>query len=180
MKKLLATLLASLSLSTPALAGNTFEDHVELWETIQSTGTELYINSPQYCDTPGGAAFISSQRAIVICMISDLGVGVQGEWTSEDLNSLRHEAHHLVQDCLGGSIHDSLLGRLFNTDEGLYSFLSKSSLTEEQLKSIARNYRSIGYNSESILIELEAWVTAEDVPASSITNGIKQFCPTNK
>ena len=180
MKRFLLSLLLPFSLSTPALAGNTFEDHVELWRTIQSTGTEIYINSPQYCDTPGGAAFISRKRAIVICMISDLGVGVQGEWTQEDLNSLRHEAHHLVQDCLDGDIHDAALGRLFKTDEELYSFLSKSSLTEEQLKSIAKNYRSIGYNSRAILIELEAWVTAQDVPASSITNAINQFCPTNK
>ena len=40
---------------------------------------------------------------MVICQENRIpGVREMTSWTEEDLDTLRHESHHLVQDCRGG------------------------------------------------------------------------------
>ena len=111
MRRLFLGLLASVSFASP-VQGATFDDHVKLSEAVRSTGTTFLIN-PDRCDTSGAYGWYWARdgkyRELVICQVNkEKGSNEQKDWTSEDLDTLRHEAHHLVQDCRDGSLNGIL------------------------------------------------------------------------
>ena len=113
---------------------------------------------------------------LVVCQDNSYAGGPQVEWTANDLDTLRHEAHHVVQDCALGTIGDDRFERLFNTEEDLIDFLSKSSYTPEQLSELVRVLVEDGLSQEDILMEVEAYVVAQDIDATSISNKLNEFC----
>ena len=113
MKRLFIGLAAALSFASP-VHGATFEDHVRLSEAVASTNTTFLIN-PNECDASGAYGWYwvrdGRYRELVICQVNKVkGSTRQMEWTAEDLDTLRHEAHHLVQDCMSGSRNGVLAG----------------------------------------------------------------------
>ena len=111
MKTITAIGLAALAVLSPAKAmargQSNFDHHVALWEAAQKTGVRTLIN-PDRCDE--GDAFgwyWAAANELVVCQEGKIrGSNEQVEWTEEDYDTLRHEAHHLVQDCMARGNRD--------------------------------------------------------------------------
>jgi len=173
---LLSTLAAVGLTASSAHAQNTFEDHEELFNTLREIGVTVSINSKLHCVEGRNGLYSSHPALLVVCQDNMVSHGKQEFWTENDLDTLRHEAHHVVQDCAADSIGDGTMTTLFD-DEGLVNFLSTSpSYSMEDLKGLYSKLYSQGLSVNVIAQEMEAYVVARDIPASSITTKLRQFC----
>ena len=181
MKTALVLLLLPLFLAQPARAGNSLQDHETLIHAIEQTGTEIYVNSPDLCgDNWGGGGYFTNtnlnRAAISVCQArgANAGDGNQVRWTENDLNTLRHEAIHLIQDCKVGTLADGLDDTIFS-NPALRRVVSKG-LSERAINRILFVYRKNGVSDKDILRELEAFSLAENVPASNIAIAVRNAC----
>jgi hypothetical protein len=112
---------------------------------------------------------------LVICQENrESNNSIQIDWTAEDLDTLRHEAHHLIQDCASGKIADDKITTVFTEDE-LVGFLEDSSYSDDQLLALYKTLKE-QLSPEEILLELEAYAVAKDIPAREIKNKLIEFC----
>ncbi len=179
MKKFLTSVIAGASIIfTPgsALAGNTYEDHVDLFNALNEVGVITSINSKLHCSSEVDGSYHTRAGILVICQDNGVAGGPQVTWTENDLDTLRHEAHHVVQDCNEGTIADGLMDNFFHEEQDLIDFISESSLSSDQLKSLVQTLENDGLSTTAILIELEAYIVAKDIEASSIANKVREFC----
>lgn len=166
MFKYLAALLLAAS---PVMASMEPEDHIPLVETLEEIGVDVRINPKRDCMTPGMAGVYNSpEEYLIICHVHN------NDWSYEDLDTIRHEAQHVVQDCIGERA-DSKLDNMFDYDD-LKEFVAESSLTVEEVKGIIKMYEDAGASDHVILLELEAWAVARDVPPADIADALKHYC----
>ena len=110
MIKTISTLIiGSLAVATPAMAASDHSAHVRLARAVEKTGITVYVN-PNICDTDKTFGFYdASRKAVVICQENKVTGSTDAvNWTEEDYDTLRHEIHHVVQDCrdgLNGTLH---------------------------------------------------------------------------
>ena len=173
--KVTATALALISFTAPAFADNSFAAHEALVQTIRDTGVEVYLNTPpQVCGDNIDGAYISGVDALVICQDNGTVGGPQVAWTDNDLDTLRHEAQHLVQDCVAFRQGDMTLVLCWVMTPTLSSSLSISSV--RKMEWIAQVYRQRGADQDTIILEFEAFAVAAGVDASDIAAAITVFC----
>ena len=139
------------------------------------------MNPSQLCHDERGinGAYISKYRVLVVCQDNGTANGPEVAWTANDLNTLRHEAQHLIQDCVDGGIGDNALSPFFGTDESLLEFITNSTLTHDQDTGIIANYTEMGADEDTIRLELEAFATAQDISPASIANVVNRACSVN-
>jgi len=177
MKKfvVLATAFAASLLSAPTLASDTnHQDHVNLANTLTEVGVTVTINNPIHCPPgrEGGGSYSPFSALLAICQDNGVSDGVAVEWTPNDYDTLRHEAHHVIQDCISGTIADGRMDMLFNSKDwdeftkGLDDYVSK--VYKEQIKR--------GMTDKVAMEEVEAYVVAEFIPAANISKKVRQFC----
>lgn len=172
----LVSALTTVSLTaSSAHAQNTFDDHEQLFNTLQEAGVTVAINPELHCVGDKDGVYYPYASLLVICQDNLVTYGKQEPWTDNDFDTLRHEAHHVVQDCAADSLGDGILSTLFPEDE-LIEFLANSSATLDQLKDLYATLHKQGMSDLKIQQEMEAYVVAYDVPASSISNKIREFC----
>jgi len=172
--------------ASPVVAAPTYEDretiqeHIELLNTIQELGINVVINDHFICTSNEGVAgyWHGARRTFALCQES-LRYSKNPVWTGEvilasddDLDTIRHEAHHIVQDCVDGKI-DGGLQPFFN-NEDLVTFLAEYPDWKED--KIISTYRKDGASNTVIKFEIEAWAVADMVPAEAISNVIQQVC----
>lgn len=175
MNKFLTSALASLSLLAPnhALAQNTFDDHLELFETLKSVGVVVNINHKLYCvDTSIDGFYHKEVPLLVICQDNAQAGGPQVDWTPNDLDTLRHEAHHVVQDCVSGQLGDGRMDLLFNGED----FLEFTKGLETFVDEMYNKQRESGLSGEDAMQEVEAYIVAEFISADAIANKVLDFC----
>ena len=165
--KTLAGVTALSSIMMPVSA-STFEEHTQLARAVASTGVKLLINVPA-CQTEGSYGWYAPRKSqLVICQENATDEKMV-TWTAEDLDTLRHEAHHLVQDC----IDNVLDGRL----EAVYVEPAKligHVLNEEQIAEILEWYEDATDNRK--LMELEAFsVAIINDPLEQVAD-IQRYC----
>jgi len=103
---LLAGILAIPALfTTNAKANSIVKEHKELARTIVSLGVPVSINTNIHCPAGESGSYFAA-GFMVICQDNRTANGKEVEWTANDLDTLRHEAHHLIQDCASGTIGD--------------------------------------------------------------------------
>lgn len=184
---LAATLLITTG-GVPAAANqpsfdNSLEAHGELLQAVVNNGVRVYIN-PAHCgleDFKGVAGFYVSQaRIFVVCQDKGNADSIVVEWTDNDLDTIRHEAQHMVQDCKDGLGDNSLVNffPLEENEEGLITLQQFSSgvLSLDEIGSIYSTYTSRGADMQTVLLEIEAFAVARAVPASSITAALNNVC----
>jgi len=178
LKKLTATLIASLSIISPnsALAGE-MEDHRYLWETLPRIGVTRHINDPEYCSKieEYSGMYDAYNNILVVCQDNGRYDGEMVGWTDNDLDTLRHESHHIVQDCSNSTLADIHMDPMFSHDE-LKEFIAGSGLTKEKLEWIARNYAANGADEDVIIKEFEAFAVALSVNPRIIADKLVEFC----
>ena len=169
--------LASLVVPVPEVKADTHEEHQELWYTLQEVGIDTRVNMTGLCDdgeTDG--AYFYMRSTLVVCQDNANTFGAKEVgWTPNDYDTLRHEAHHVVQDCLAGGLADGESALLFNDFDELKEFVH-SILTEEQVSGIISNYRESGAPDDVILRELEAFAVAAGVSAPNIAKAVSEVC----
>ena len=184
-KALLAALLM-VGVTAPVSATPTYEDrgtideHIELLQTIDDLGITLLINDPLKCGKePDVAGYWHGARQTFVLCQERIRRSSNPVWTGEvilasddDLDTIRHEAHHIVQDCMDGVIDGGL--RSFFSDDDLVTFLEGYPDWKES--KIIEMYRKDGASDYVIKHEIEAWAVADMVPANSISRAIKQTC----
>ena len=175
----LTSTLALFATTAPVLATPSyFQDHIDLLETVMDVGVKVYVNSA-HCDDGRFYGYYEpmGKGTLVICQENRIpGVREMTSWTEEDLDTLRHESHHLVQDCRGGSGRgDNVLLPVFRNERGVIRF-AEPILGYEGLEKIANTYGNWGAPWEVIVLEFEAFAVAEAVPASDIALAVEHNC----
>ena len=173
MKKLstltLAALTAVATFSTGAQAASNYSDHIVLGQTIKSVGVDLQFNPKECWRKNAFGWYRGSSSEMVICQVKKQSVGVEAQWTEEDLDTLRHEAQHLIQDCMDGS-RQGYLGAVYKDPIGL----AKDVLGPVRIQSIINGYA--GAPDHVKVMELEAFsVAAMNVPLEQVVD-IKNYC----
>ena len=117
MKKTLLASLAVVMTATPSLSASNHDHHVRLFNSVKATGVSIAINPSKGCDPRynGGHRvfgwYAGGIQTMVICQEKALRTGqfdTQHDWTEEDYDTLRHEAHHVVQDCMDSTLDAQL------------------------------------------------------------------------
>ena len=176
----LAAIAAFGFVGTATMAGNvgTFEDHEALVTAITRVGVDVYLNPPEVCDRDIDGAYISQVGALVICQDNAKPGDEQADWTDNDLDTLRHEAQHLIQDCVKGERGDKELAPLLGTEDETLQVVT-SILPQNQIERIITTYSLGGSDRETIVMELEAFTVAAAVPADVIANEVITQCSAN-
>jgi hypothetical protein len=113
----------------------------------------------------------AARNEMVICQENKRTSGVEARWTEEDLDTLRHEAQHMVQDCMDGS-RNGRLGSVYNDPIAL----AKGTLSQVHIKKIVESYTNDGASEHVVIMELEAFsVAAMNDPAEQVRD-IQKFC----
>lgn len=182
MKLLASALVGTLSVLTATAATiatpSNFQDHIELLETVMDVGVHVQVNSER-CDNKNLFGYYMSKGdgILVICQENRTpGKREMVTWTEEDLDTLLHESHHLIQDCRGGSGRgDGILVPIFENEMGIIRF-ARPILGDKGLETIAEMYGRIGAPWHIILLEFEAFAVAADIPASDIAEAVEHNC----
>ena len=155
------------SMMFPVSAG-VFEDHTELARAVASTGTDLLINVAA-CQTKDAHGWYHAARGeMVICQENATGSEMVA-WTAEDLDTLRHEAHHLVQDCM-----DNVLDGDLETVYVEPAELIGTVLTKQQVLNILDWYEEATKTRQ--LMELEAFSVAMMNDPLEQVSDIQRYC----
>ena len=177
MKAILSVLSALVFTPVAASANGTFEDHNHLWRALNEVGVTIRVNHPQMCaGNTGGGHYQSFYNTLVICQDNAKSYtdGQQVKWSDNDLDTLRHEAHHVIQDCLDGTMGDGQLSPLYDTQEKWVEFVTQ--MNKDKIDWIMETYMSNGATDEVLTLELEAFTASEFVSATTIASAVKQAC----
>ena len=176
-KALLAT-LATLFTVTPAMSQSNHDHHEQLFRAVKSAGVSVYINPTKGCDPRynGGnkifGFYAGTIQTLVICQEKALRSGqfdIQHDWTEEDYDTLRHEAHHLAQDCRDNNLNSELHAVYREPIE-----LAKATLTPRRIDWILESYGEQG--EHVIVMELEAFSVAQLNDPLEQVQDIQRYC----
>jgi hypothetical protein len=180
MKRFLSILLAAATLAVlPVKAEtNSLKAHARLWRAIQDVGVTTLLNSPRYCNGDVLGVYDSSRAILAVCQTGAKGYK-EVAWSDEDFDTLRHEAHHLIQDCVVGRIGDIEMGHMFTDGDQFRAFVNNA-LTTSEIKSIISVYRDVGASDNVVMIELEAFAVADSISADTIALKVHDWCGGTK
>lgn len=150
-----------------------FKNHIRLAQEVVKTGIDLKVN-PLSCDERDAFGwYFPGNNELVICQENRIkGSTKEVAWTEEDLDTLRHEVHHMVQDCSVGHKRDGGLDSIFAEPVRL----GLETLGEDRVRRIVNVYARQGASKHIQLMEIEAFsVAALNRPLSQI-NDIKMYC----
>ncbi len=168
----LAALTAISTVAAPsAQARNVDPGHLELGKAVIATGIDLKINPIECNDKDSFGWYWARKNEMVICQENARGGQPETYWTAEDFDTLRHEAQHLIQDCMDGSRQ----GALTSVYEDPIS-LAKNTLSQSHIQGIIESYRENGASDHIVVMELEAFsVAALNNPTEQAAD-IKNYC----
>ena len=183
MKKFFAAValgVTAIGTLSPVQAAQLNQEHQELWDTLEGVGISVHVNEPDVCeDNWGGGMYIQHEGDgyLIVCQDKGENAGTdnQVQWSANDYDTLRHEAHHVIQDCKAGDIADGELEPVLD-DVRQHERFVRSSLSQRRIKWIIENYVAKGADRDTIILELEAFSVAQGVSATQITRGLDKLC----
>ena len=165
-----AALAVAMAATQPAQALNVNTAHRALARAVRATGIEVKINPQRCSDVESMGWYWASRKELVICQENATTTNVETAWTAEDLDTLRHEAHHLIQDCLDGRIDGKIKNVYRNPDA-----LVQDVLTAPHIHRITAAYTGQG-RASAVPTELEAFsVAALNDPGEQVRD-IHRYC----
>ena len=182
----LAALCLTGATAVPTVAAPTYEDrdniqeHIELLNTLDDMGVNVQINNPHICSHERGVAgfWMGSERLFVLCQEEvrnaklPVYTGNIVLASDDDLDTIRHEAHHVIQDCMNGRLDGDLVTYL--DEENSEEFLEFYPDWKEE--HIATQYREDGASEHVVQLEIEAWAVADLVSAPMIQDVLVREC----
>ena len=164
----------ALATNVPASGEGSLAAHDTLIHTLKAAGIDVRVNHSHCNDEKGLMGFYAGQRRLlVICQDNRVpGSGAPVAWTDNDLDTLRHEAQHFIQDCMIGSNHDHQLYPVYRNPRALAAEV----LGSQGMSRIANSYLSRGASGETVILEWEAFsVAAMNVPLEQSVD-IQTYC----
>ena len=175
MKRFIATIATVLGVSTPALATGTFEEHKELFNNLQQVGINVTINDPRHCNGTIDGMYRSSEGLLVVCQDHGHRGGPEVDWTANDLDTLRHEAMHVLQDCADGTRGDQRLVTWHPTERATMEF-AYDTLGRREVYNIL-NLPAYRYAPHQVkVLEAEAFASAATINPTRIGDAILNTC----
>tara|TARA_E500000178_G_C16656531_1_gene588726 strand:- start:53 stop:604 length:552 start_codon:yes stop_codon:yes gene_type:complete len=179
MKKFLGVIFGISLFATPTLSlANEIDEHKYLIKSLQNVGVQVKFNT-SLCNPEFMGAYYNDNKGNSIVLVcqdkSKFKNGLEFDvYNENDLDTLRHEAHHVVQDCVNGKLGDNKTGRLFTGE--LFQQYIIDNITSKQKDYIYKIYHEGGASDDEILHEIEAFVVARDVNAIVIADKITELC----
>ena len=168
---------ASLATTPQGIVEGSAEAHELLVNEIRHNGVNIVINDPFCGKEEGLNGFYSGKdRKLVVCQDNGEPGGPVVAWTANDLDTLRHEAQHFIQDCRVGTNDDHALSPVYHSPTAL----AQRVLGPEVVQQITATYRGRRASDLVLLLEYEAFaVAARNIPGDQ-ANDMKQLCRGNK
>ena len=111
-KSIIASTLAAVTTvvaASPVQAASNMRHHQYLRDVLHSAGIAVFVNHRDCWTDSAMGWYQPNIGTIVVCQEYMVHEGREVAWTEEDLNTLRHEAQHVIQDCMIGSNNDGSL-----------------------------------------------------------------------
>ena len=156
--------------SAPAQAASDHSYHDHLAGMIKQAGVSLYINHKACWEEDSFGFYISSYKAMVVCQENKTSPNVIVPWTEEDYDTLRHEAQHMIQDCMIGGLGDDKLLSVYTEPVAL----AQKHLTSSHIEGIINAYSD--ESEEVIILELEAFTVAALNDPMDQAKDIQKYC----
>ena len=158
--------------STPTHLYNLDSKHDYLVEAVKSTGTSFQINpascfSDKFKNTFGW--YFAAKSEMVICQEGKSQAGVVTSFSAEDTDTIRHEAQHLIQDCMDGELDGKL--------QAVYTeplALGKDVLGSDGIEGVRDAYSEASDHIQ--LMEIEAFSVAQMNDPMDQAADIKNYC----
>ena len=145
--------------------------HSRLITAIESAGFKVYINH-EICDDDKAPHGLYIEGNVVICQ-QNVKAGdreINPDWTANDLDTIRHEIHHAVQDCQLGENQDSILGHVY---EYPIKYATKV-FGQEGINYVREAYPNATERTK--LLEIEAFAVAHQNDIDEQISDIKRYC----
>lgn len=150
--------------------------HSRLVEAILRTGVSVQVNVGNNCNVQNDGIYKPQQRILGVCQDNAPNIHwSEVQWTANDLDTLRHEAVHLIQDCEADGRPGDYVELYFDTEEQRVDFIRKA-LTKDQVEMIVETYAAGGADEFTIWMELEAFAIAATVGPDSIAKVMDRVC----
>ncbi len=164
--------LASAALATPT--EGTLDAHAALLLALKSNGVNVTLNHAE-CEENGteyDGFYLPARRLLAVCQDRSYAGGPNVEWTANDLDTLRHEAQHFIQDCMTGTNHDGNLSSVYRDPIAF----ALDVIGIRRAESISTRYQEVGADPHTIKLELEAFgMAARNVPLEQ-AGDIETYC----
>ena len=163
---------AAVVIASPAQARSNHQAHIALSRAVQRAGITVHVNH-KVCDKSDALGmYIAKYKSIVICQQNRVkGSTTIVRWTEEDYDTLRHEVHHVVQDCRDSYYNGQLHAVYKNPVELGFEWLGRDGAIR-----IAGMYARQGASEHIQVMEIEAFAVARmNDPAEQIRD-IQNFC----
>ena len=145
-------------LTIPGVSAKMDSSHDELKRALNDVGVKVFLNETKLCNGSKSGMYSPDYNVIIICQDDRIETSDQEvEWTENDYDTLRHEAQHVVQDCMEGINNNKM--SLFFSNEIEYLEFVVMGLTKSEFFQIVESYRS--FDNDIILNELEAFAVLE-------------------
>lgn len=165
----LASIVIAVTAFAPAThAASNYSAHVGLGRVIRSAGVNVRIN-PSTCNGSSFGWYWARKNELVVCQENGHAGGPEVVWTEEDLDTLRHEAQHLIQDCYDGSRQGAL-----HTIYRDVPALVNGTLNRSTIERVINSYASKG--EKVVVLELEAFSVAALNDPSEQARDIQKYC----
>ena len=138
---------------------------------LASAITEAGVNL--YTDCGGATGFVgiysSSHRALAVCASGRM----PNEFTPDEQDTLRHEAIHLSQDCVGTAFDGEL--ETTRSLAGVFRIVADAS-DRLDFGKIENAYRLNGSGDMKVLMEFEAWSGAALMTNKEVAALVQKTC----
>ena len=170
--------LAIFGFASAAFAGPQKSDdlaHARLAQAVSEVGVRVIVND-DYCHRDHGKGklygfYAGEHRVMLICPENAKKGQRDAVWTEEDYDTLRHEAVHLIQDCMDGELNAELQAFTKDPQQTGLDLLGPATMA-----GIQETYRSRGQSQHIVRMEWEAFgIASLNVPDKQV-NAIKTFC----
>ena len=167
---------ASAAFATPEITAppeGSLDAHAVLVHAVESRGIDFVANHSYCQENPDIMGFYSFDEALlVVCNDNYSETNTNPQWTANDLDTLRHEAQHMIQDCVVGGLQDRRLRPVYGDPIGLAFHV----LGAENMEGINKKYRGAGADTRTVILEWEAFaVAALNVPLEQ-SQDIVRYC----
>lgn len=174
MKKL-ATLAAALTLLMPIAPAQaqSQDSYKRLWQAVRAAGVTIYLNPPECYGASFDGNYRSAMRTMTICQDNGIGGSNQEtDWTANDLDTFRHEAHHVAQDCISGGAANNRLETIYIDTYGF----ARQFFDDTVIAKIVSNYRILGANDHVAVLEVEASAVAQMNDPNAQVLALTKYC----
>ena len=174
-KTVLGVALLSTIIAPGVRADEDKRSHEMLITSIRSVGVTVSINDPICEERAANGMYVSRNKLLIVCQDNAKWSGDEVRWTANDYDTLRHEAHHVLQDCMNGELGDGLLADFFNEPDEYNEFITDT-IGSKRARVIAEVYELNGASESIILNEIEAFAVAQSVSPGTIGDVVERVC----